>query len=63
MDQIAGNELLALKKDGLKMIGIERPATVCLLFDDIEKLKKASEDVVTLIEHSPYCFGKIFDYL
>ena len=26
-------------------------------------LKKASQDIVTLIKHSPYCFGKIMDHL
>ena len=30
---------------------------------EIEKVEKSSQDVVTLIEHSPYCFGKILDYL
>ena len=34
------------------------------MFDEISKLKTAtSQDAVTLIEHSPYCFGKILDYL
>ena len=49
---------------GLKEIGVKRAGTICLLLDEISTLKKtASEDVVTLIEHSPYCFGKILDYL
>ncbi|KAL3772218.1 hypothetical protein ACHAW5_009365 [Stephanodiscus triporus] len=30
---------------------------------EVEKLEKSSRDFVTLIEHSPYCFGKILDYL
>jgi len=63
VNQIAGNELLALKKDGLMMLGIERTGTLCLLLEEINKLEKASQDVVTLIEHSPYCFGRILDYL
>jgi len=62
-NEITGNELLALTIDGLKMIGIERAGTVCLLLKEIKSLEKASQDVVTLIEHSPYCFGKILDYL
>jgi len=62
-NEITGNELLALNIDGLKMIGIERAGTVCLLLKEIKSLEKASQDVVTLIEHSPYCFGKILDYL
>ena len=62
-NSIAGNELLALKKDGLVMLGIERTGTLCLLLDEIEKLKKSSEDIISLIEHSPYCFAKILDYL
>ena len=60
---ITGYELLALKKDGLVMMGITRPGTVCVLLDEIKKLERASLDNVTLIEHSPYCFGKILDYL
>ena len=60
---ITGYELLALKKDGLIMLGITRLGTVCVLLDEIKKLEKASHDFVTLIEHSPYCFGKILDYL
>ena len=62
-NEITGRELLTLKIEGLKMIGIERAGTLCLLLDEIEGLKKASQDVVTLVEHSPYCFGKILDYL
>ena len=62
-NEITGNELLALNMDGLKMIGIERAGTLCLLLEEIKKLKQSSQDTVTLIEHSPYCFGKILDYL
>ena len=63
-NNINGLELLVLDRDGLKDIGVQRVGTVCLLLDAIGKLKKeASQDVVTLIEHSPYCFGKILDYL
>ncbi len=63
-NNINGLELLSLDKEGLKMLGVQRVGTICLLYDEISKLEKeASQDVVTLIEHSPYCFGKILDYL
>eukprot|EP00984_Skeletonema_dohrnii_P017700 scaffold8135_cov127-Skeletonema_dohrnii-CCMP3373.AAC.2 len=63
-NEITGSELLALNENGLKMLGVKRVGTICLLFDEISALKKtSSEDTVTLIEHSPYCFGKILDYL
>ncbi len=63
-NEITGAELIALDKEGLKMLGVKRVGTICLLFDEIKTLKKASsEGRVTLIEHSPYCFGKILDYL
>jgi hypothetical protein len=62
-NEITGKELLALSIDGLKMIGIERAGTLCLLLKEIEKLDKASQDIATLIEHSPYCFGKILNHL
>ena len=62
--EVSGSELVALNEFGLKEIGVKRAGTICLLLDEISTLKKtASEDVVTLIEHSPYCFGKILDYL
>jgi len=62
-NQITGLELLALNMEGLKMLGITRAGTLCILLENIQKLKEASQDVVTLIEHSPYCFGKILDFL
>ena len=60
---ITGCELLALTIDGLKMMGIERTGTLCLIQKEIEVLVKATQDVVSLIDHCPYCFGKILDYL
>lgn len=60
---ITGCELLALSIDRLKMLGIDRSGTLCLLQKEIEILVKASEDTVTLIDHCPYCFGKILDFL
>jgi hypothetical protein len=60
---ITGGELLALNIDGLKMMGIGRAGTLCLLLKEIEKLEKASQDFASSIEHSPYCYGKILDHL
>ena len=48
---------------GLEKIGVKRAGTICLLLKEIKQLEKASQDVVTLIEHSPNCFGKILDFL
>ena len=62
-NNINGWELLALNIDGLKMMGIGRAGTLCLLLKEIEKLEKASRDFASSIEHSPYCFGKILDHL
>jgi hypothetical protein len=62
-NEITGRELLALSLDALKMMGVKRVGTVALLLKEIEKLEKSSRDSVTLIEHSPYCFGKVLDYL
>ena len=63
-NEINGLELLALNENGLKMLGVDRIGTICLLFDEIKSLKeKVNQDVVTFIEHSPYCFGKILDHL
>jgi len=62
-NEITGRELLALSLDALQMMGMKRVGTVALLMREIEKLEKSSRDSVTLIEHSPYCFGKILDYL
>ena len=62
-NEIKGSELLALDKDGLDMIGVKRVGTVCLLLKEIRQLEEASQDTATLIEYSPYCFGKVLDYL
>ena len=63
-DEINGLELLALDKDGLKMLGVDRVGTICLLFNEIKSLnERVNLDAITLIEHSPYCFGKILDHL
>jgi hypothetical protein len=45
------------------MMGIERVGTLALLLKEIDELKLTSQEIVTLIEHSPYCFGKILNHL
>lgn len=62
-NEIKGSELIALNQDGLKMMGVKRVGTICLLLKEIKQLEEASQDTATLIEYSPYCFGKILDYL
>jgi hypothetical protein len=63
-NSINGTELLALDRDGLKDIGVKRVGTICLLLEEIGAMKeKVKKEAVTLIEHSPYCFGKILDFL
>jgi len=62
-NDINGAELLALNEFGLEKVGVKRAGTICLLLKEIKQLEKASQDVVTLIEHSPNCFGKILDFL
>lgn len=59
-NEITGKELLALgaSTSRMKFLGVKGTGTVFLLWDEIKKLKG-----VTLIEHSPYCFGKILDHL
>ena len=62
-NEITGRELLTLGIEGLKMLGIERTGTICLLLAEINKLEKANQITAPFFEHSPYCFGKILDYL
>ena len=62
-NEIKGSELLALNEFGLEKIGVKRVGTICLLLKEIKQLEKASQDVVTFIEQSPYCFGKLVDFL
>ena len=62
-NEVSGRELLALGREGLMELGVTKIGTVYLLLDEIRKLETSSHDSVTLIEHSPYCFGKILDYL
>ena len=62
-NEIKGSELLALNEFGLKEMGVKRIGTICLLMKEIKQLEKSTQDVSTRIEHSPYCFGKILDFL
>jgi len=62
-NDITGRELLALSIEGLKMIGIERAGTLCLLLEEIKKLRQDNLDTAPFFEQSPYCFGKLIDYL
>ncbi|KAL7547270.1 hypothetical protein ACHAWF_010591 [Thalassiosira exigua] len=63
-NDVTGSELLAMDSAGLKTIGVKRLGTVCVLLKRIETLHEASGgNQATLIEHSPYCFGKILDQL
>ena len=63
-NEVTGVELINLGKDErLYKLGITRPGTVGILSNQINDLRKDSEYSATLIEHSPYCFGKILDYL
>jgi hypothetical protein len=62
-NEITGKELLALRRDDLKAMGIERVGTLAILLTEIDELKKASQEIVTLIEYSPYCIDKILNHL
>ncbi len=62
-NNINGSELLALNEFGLEKIGVQRVGTICLLLKEIQQLEQGSQDVVTFIEHNPYCFGKLIDFL
>jgi hypothetical protein len=62
-NEITGKELLALCRDDLKTMGIERVGTLALLLNEIDELKRVCQVIVTLIEHSPYCFDKILNHL
>lgn len=62
-NEITGQELLVLGVDGLKALGIERTGTVYLLLDEINKVKRSSGDIAASVQHSPYSFGKMLDYL
>ncbi|KAL7464241.1 hypothetical protein ACHAXS_004582 [Conticribra weissflogii] len=62
-NQISGHELIALGKEGLMDFGITRKATIYVILNEIKKVESERHDPEILIEHSPYCFGKIIDYL
>ncbi|KAL7538769.1 hypothetical protein ACHAWF_006201 [Thalassiosira exigua] len=61
-NEIKGCELFALKKYDLMALGITCTGTLYLLLEEIKKLDKASQTIITFIEHRPYCFG-FFYYL
>ena len=60
---VTGLKLINLGKDELYKLGITCPGSVAIVFEQIENLRKASKDTATIIEHSPYCFGKILSFL
>ena len=62
-NEITGQQLLALGREDLKMMGVKRVGILALIMKEIEKLEKASGETVSLIEHSPYCFDKILNHL
>ena len=45
-NDIIGNELLALTKDGLIELGITRTGTWCLLLEEIKKLKQGAYNLL-----------------
>jgi hypothetical protein len=62
-NKITGPQLIALGKDGLDDLGIKQKGVLYLLLKEIKDLELKELNPVTFIEHSPYCFGKIIDYL
>jgi len=61
---VTGSQLLALKREDIKDLGIDRPGSVALLVAEIEKLRTESEaNAAVFIEDSAYCFGKIIDHM
>mmetsp|Transcript_4429 Transcript_4429/g.7734 ORF Transcript_4429/g.7734 Transcript_4429/m.7734 type:complete len:613 (-) Transcript_4429:273-2111(-) len=63
-EQVTGAEILAMKRDDFKDIGINRAGTLALLTSAIDKLKnQRTKSPEVLIEQSPYCFQKIVDHL
>lgn len=62
-NQISGHELIALGKEGLMDFGVTRKATIYVILNEIKKLESERRNPEILIEHSPYCFEKIIDYL
>lgn len=62
-NKITGTQLLALGKEGLDVLGVKQKGLLYLLLKEIKDLEQKELYPVTFIEHSPYCFGKIIDYL
>lgn len=60
---ITGSQLAALGKDGLEDLGVKHKGLLYLLLKEIKDLEQRELNPVTFVEHSPYCFGKIIDYL
>ncbi|KAL7522127.1 hypothetical protein ACHAWX_006817 [Stephanocyclus meneghinianus] len=62
-DEVTGLELLALGKEDLVEFGVTKRGTTAYILSEIKKLARTQVETVVLIEHSPYCFEKIIDYL
>ena len=61
--KVTGRELLSLNMEALKMMGLERPATMSLLLDEIHELGEKATDDSPFVECNPYVFGKLLDFL
>ena len=56
---VTGAELLAMGREDIKDLGIQRPGAVALLVKAIQKLcEEEAESSATFIEQSDYCFEK-----
>jgi len=62
-DAITGEQMICLGKEGLKDLGLTGVGAIYHLLSKIKRLEQDSHGIVTLIEHTPYCFGKIIDCL
>ncbi|KAL7505367.1 hypothetical protein ACHAXN_002855 [Cyclotella atomus] len=61
--KISGSQLVALGKNGLEDLGVKQKGVLYLLLKEIKDHELNELNPVTFIEHSPYCFSKIIDFL
>mmetsp|Transcript_13098 Transcript_13098/g.18046 ORF Transcript_13098/g.18046 Transcript_13098/m.18046 type:complete len:127 (-) Transcript_13098:515-895(-) len=63
VNKVNGMELLACGREDLKELGINRAGTLALVSQATTDLQIMSHANATTINQSPYCFGKIVDFL
>lgn len=61
---ITGSELIAMDREDIRGLGIERPGSVAIITKAVQKLRTEDpKECAMVIKHNSYCFGKVIDHM